>query len=104
MQRGWACKIAVAWDVVADVLDSHGGSYPDLERDLLPSRAVDGLAEQVGVTVVPGILLDHVQGDPADVTRPAGSAARALACVGERAEDAARLGHLRMVGVPDLWH
>ena len=35
------------------------------------SRAVDGFTQQVGVAVVAGILLDHVQQDPADADLPA---------------------------------
>ena len=36
--------------------------------------AVDGLADQVGVAVVPGVLLDHVYDDPAQVEPLAGMA------------------------------
>src|SRR4051812_156390 len=36
-------------------------------RHLVPSRAVDALAQQVGVPVVPRVLLDHVQVDPPQV-------------------------------------
>ena len=31
---------------------------------LLPGETVDGLADQVGMAVVPGVLLDHVDHDP----------------------------------------
>src|SRR5262249_8621758 len=36
---------------------------------LLAGLAVHGLAEQVGVAVVPGVLLDHVHQDPAQARR-----------------------------------
>ena len=36
-------------------------------RPLLPSAAVDALPQQVGVAAVPGVLLDHVHHDVADL-------------------------------------
>ena len=38
---------------------------------LLAGGAVDRFAQQVGVAVVPGVLLDHVDDDPAQARRPA---------------------------------
>jgi hypothetical protein len=37
------------------------------------SRAINSLPEQIGVAVVPGVLLDHVDKDPAHRNRPSGA-------------------------------
>jgi hypothetical protein len=42
-------------------------------RGLIAGNAVDLLAQDVGVPVVPRVLLDHVQVYPAQVERPAGA-------------------------------
>src|SRR4051794_20851535 len=44
----------------------------------VPGGAVDALADQVGVTVVAGVLLDHVGVDPAQAEGLVGEAAPAL--------------------------
>ena len=50
----------------------------DRSAELLTHLAVDGLADQVGVAVVPGVLLDHVYDDPAQVEPLAGMAPTGL--------------------------
>src|SRR4051794_37767506 len=40
-----------------------------LIRGSLTGLAVDGLPDQVGMAVVPGVLLDHVDDDPAQAER-----------------------------------
>lgn len=39
-------------------------------RGLLTGLAVDGFAQEVGVAVVPCVLLDQVEQDPAQAGRP----------------------------------
>ena len=51
--------------------ETRAACGPRSGPELLPGLAVDRLADQVGVAVVPGVLLDHVDEDPAQAGRPA---------------------------------
>jgi len=59
----WVNALVAAW---ADALGHCGAN-----RRSLTGLAVDGLAEQVGMTVVSCVLLDHVQQDPPEAEAPA---------------------------------
>ena len=65
MGRGWLhARFALSTDPGGVVTcAANGGSA--IERRLGPGLSVDRLAEEVCVAVVPGVLLDHVQQDPA---------------------------------------
>ena len=47
----------------SDLSDDHDGI--GCERLLLAHFTVDGFAQEIGVTVVARVLLDHVHDDPA---------------------------------------
>ena len=63
---------------------TSGWTPPVLGWRLVAGGAVDGLAEEVGVPVVPRVLLDHVHEDPADVALALGVVAPAGHDVVER--------------------
>ena len=56
-----------AWLVTGAALPRRHRRISLAERWSVADRAVDDLAEQVGVAVVPGVLLDHVQHEGPDV-------------------------------------
>src|SRR5690606_22528180 len=69
----WACTWRTSWQLWPVTLElvrrSHAGRAPGAQagsvRRSPADLAVDHLADQVGVAVVAGVLLDHVRVDPA---------------------------------------
>src|SRR5215831_12052200 len=63
------------WNCPACAPGAAAASAAAQTGPLVPGHAVDALAEQVGVAVVAGVLLNHVDVDPAEVPHPFGMVA-----------------------------